>query len=111
MINDFKTTMELSWSNFILIPTKVERTKLSTQIEAQYRTLFPELITASSIRVAAKGQESSLEKLSVIEYDAASQLADDYYGILRDLWNRINPEKPISQPKPNHSEIAVAMEA
>ena len=41
MINDFKAAMELVWSNFILIPTKVERTKLSTQIEAQYRTLFP----------------------------------------------------------------------
>lgn len=93
MINDFKQTMELFWSNFILIPTKVERTKLSTQIEAQYRTLFPELITAGSIRVAAKGQESSLEKLSVIEYDANSQLAEDYYEICKDIWGRINPQK------------------
>lgn len=100
MINDFKTTMELKWSNFILIPTKVERTKLSTQIEAQYRTLFPELITAGSIRVAAKGQESSLEKLSVIEYDASSQLAEDYYEIVKDIWNRINPEiKKISKSR------------
>lgn len=38
MINDFKIAMELEWSNFILIPT--ERTKLSTQIEAEYRRLF-----------------------------------------------------------------------
>ncbi|MBA2650361.1 MAG: ParA family protein [Legionella sp.] len=113
MINDFKAKMELSWSNFILIPTKVERTKLSTQIEAQYRTLFPELITASSIRVAAKGQESSLEKLSVIEYDAASQLADDYYGIVQDIWNRINPEKSKikTKPKSSNHEIIEAMEA
>lgn len=109
MINDFKMKMELEWSNFILIPTKVERTKLSTQIEAQYRTLFPELITASSIRVAAKGQESSLEKLSVIEYDAASQLADDYYGITKDLWNRINPLNKSSNK--TIGEIAQAMEA
>ena len=49
MINDFKETMELEWNNFILIPTKLERTKLSTQIEAQYRTLFSDLITAGSI--------------------------------------------------------------
>jgi chromosome partitioning protein len=108
MINDFKTTMELVWSNFILIPTKVERTKLSTQIEAQYRTLFPELITAGSIRVAAKGQESSLEKLSVIEYDAASQLAEDYYEISKDIWNRINPPKKKTTLK---SSVEVAMEA
>ena len=108
MIKDFKTTMELKWSNFILIPTKVERTKLSTQIEAQYRTLFPELITAGSIRVAAKGQESSLEKLSVIEYDASSQLAEDYYEISKDVWNRINPE---STKKRTKSSEEVATEA
>lgn len=107
MINDFKSTMELNWSNFILIPTKVERTKLSTQIEAQYRTLFPELITAGSIRVAAKGQESSLEKLSVIEYDASSQLAEDYYEIVKDIWNRINPELK----KKSKSREETAMEA
>ncbi len=109
MINEFKTKMELAWSNFILIPTKVERTKLSTQIEAQYRTLFPELITASSIRVAAKGQESSLEKLSVIEYDAASQLADDYYGITKDIWNRINPIDNTSNK--TIGDVTQAMEA
>jgi chromosome partitioning protein len=106
MINDFKATMELTWANFILIPTKVERTKLSTQIEAQYRTLFPDLITAGSIRVAVKGQESSLEKLSVIEYDAASQLAEDYYEISKDIWQRINPHKIKSKLK-NTEEVAM----
>lgn len=90
MINDFKAMMELSWSNFILIPTKLERTKLSTQIEAQYRTLFPELITNGSIRVAARGQESSLEKLSILEYDTTSPLAEDYYEVITDIWQRIN---------------------
>lgn len=108
MINDFTQKMELNWSNFILIPTKVERTKLSTQIEAQYRTLFPDLITAGSIRVAAKGQESSLEKLSVIEYDASSQLASDYYGIVDDIWQKITVEK---LKKPNKKAIKTALEA
>jgi chromosome partitioning protein len=111
MINEFKSKMELIWSNFILIPTKVERTKLSTQIEAQYRTLFPELITASSVRVAAKGQESSLEKLSVIEYDATSQLADDYYEIVKDIWNRINPLNPKQTNRTSGVELGIAMEA
>lgn len=108
MINDFKEKMELSWDNFILIPTKVERTKLSTQIEAQYRTLFPELITSSSVRVAAKGQESSLEKLSVIEYDAGSHLADDYYEIIKDVWDRINPEKSKHSLK-KHEKVSEAI--
>lgn len=93
MINDFKSTMDLEWSNFILIPTKLERTKLSTQIEAQYRTLFPSIITSSSIRAAAKGQESSLEKVSAIEYDPKSPLAEDYYEIIKDIWKNINKLK------------------
>ncbi len=107
MINDFKLTMELDWSNFILIPTKLERTKLSTQIEAQYRTLFPELITSSSIRVAAKGQESSLEKLSVMEYDAKSALSEDYYEVITDIWSRITSTNKELTPENNEQ----AMEA
>lgn len=91
MINDFKEKMELDWNNFILISTKLERTKISTQIEAQYKTLFPDLITACSIRSAAKGQESSLDKVSAIEYDPESSLAEDYYAVIQDVWNRINP--------------------
>lgn len=103
MVNDFKLALDLAWSNFILIPTKLERTKLSTQIEAQYRTLFPDIITSSSIRSAAKGQESSLEKLSVIEYDSKSQLAQDYYEVITDVWNRINP-KPVQPIKTKASQ-------
>ena len=85
MINNFKTNMDLVWNSFTLIPTKMERTKLSTQIEAQYRGLFPDLITNTSIRTASIGQESSLEKVSVIEYDAKSPLADDYYALMGDV--------------------------
>jgi chromosome partitioning protein len=90
MISDFKKTMELDWNNFMLVPTKLERTKLSTQIEAQYRTMFPQLMSYGSIRSAVKGQESSLEKMSILEYDCTSVLALDYYEVLIDLWNKIN---------------------
>lgn len=92
MINNFKKNMELEWNNFILVPTKLERNKLSKQIETRYRSLFPELITTSTIRSAVKGQESSLEQSSVIEYDSKSSLAQDYYDVVRDIWSRINQE-------------------
>lgn len=107
MINDFKITMELDWANFILIPTKLERTKLSTQIEAEYRRLFPDLITSSSIRSAAKGQESSLEKLSVIEYDPSSPLADDYYEVITDLWKRVNSSNSTVALKEKEEKYAI----
>jgi chromosome partitioning protein len=90
MINDYKNKLELNWNSFILISTKLERTRISTQIDAQYKTLFPELITPFSIRSAAKGQESSLGKVSAIEYDPESSLADDYYSVTQDVWTKIN---------------------
>ena len=108
MINDFKENMELQWNNFILIPTKLERTRISTQIEAKYKTLFSELITSCSIRNAAAGQESSLDKLSAIEYDPRSGLAEDYYEIITDIWQRISPntKTKILQKKHNSGKKA-----
>ena len=108
LINDFKVAMELGWGNFILVPTKLERTKLSKQIEAQYRTLFPELITTGSIRAAAKGQESSLEKLSVIEYDPKSALAEDYYEVIKDIWQKVNTEESIVKRNEKSEDIMEA---
>lgn len=90
MIDLFKKNMELNWNSFTLIPTKLERTKLSTQIEAQYRQVFGDIITTSSIRVASVGQESSVMKKSVIEYDPKSALAEDYYNVIEDVWRIIN---------------------
>lgn len=91
MINDYKDKLELNWNSFTLISTKLERTRISTQIDAQYKTLFPQLITPFSIRSTAKGQESSLSKTSAIEYDPESGLADDYYAVIQDIWLKINP--------------------
>jgi chromosome partitioning protein len=110
MINDFKEKMDLNWSNFILIPTKVARTKLSTQIEAEYRREFPDFITAGSIRDAAVGQESSLAQLSVIECVPTSQLADDYYHVLSDIWTRITSESPRKTTKVAQDN-SIALEA
>ena len=90
MINDFKSAMEIDWNSFTLVPTKLERTNISTQIEAQYRTQFPDIITTSSIRHTVAGQESSLYKLSTMEFDSKSPLASDYYEVICGLWNRIN---------------------
>lgn len=110
MINDYKCHIELQWNNFILIPTKLERTRISTQIEAKYKTLFSNLITSSSIRNAAAGQESSLGKTSSIEYDPKSALSEDYYEVIGEVWSRINPnnrsyQETLLRHKKNHEEI------
>jgi len=90
MINDFKIKMKLGWGNYILVPTKLENNNLSTQIEARYRTSYSKIILNSSIRATIKGQESSLEKLSVAENIPSSVLANDYYTVAKLLWEKIN---------------------
>jgi len=81
------------WENFIVVPTLLEKTKLSDQIQAQYKTLYPELITRTSIRRAVKGQESVAQKYSVIESDSSSPLANDYYEVVKEIWERIQGNK------------------
>lgn len=110
MIDEFKEKMDLHWSNFILIPTKVARTKLSTQIEAEYRRSFADFITAGSIRDAVVGQESSLEQLSVIECVPKSPLADDYYEVVIDIWKRINKDTHTKE-RNSQEESSLEMEA
>ena len=90
MINDYKSDMSLKWNSFTLVPTKLERSKISREIESQYRRLFPNIISPYRIRSASVGQESSMDKISVIEYSPDSNLAGDYYDLIQDLWNRIN---------------------
>jgi len=93
IINDYKKEMELKWSNFIIIPTLLEKSKLSAQIEAQYRTMYPELITTQSIRRAVKGQESVLYNASIIETDPTSSIAGDYFDTISEVWGRISGVK------------------
>jgi len=89
IINNYKKDMDLFWSRFIIVPTLLEKTKISTQIEAQYKTMYPELITNTSIRRAVKGQESVLKNASIIETDPSSPLANDYYETITEMWEKI----------------------
>ncbi|OAJ33825.1 Chromosome partitioning protein ParA [Piscirickettsiaceae bacterium NZ-RLO1] len=91
MINNFKKEMELTWNSFSIVPTKVDQTKLSKEIETQYRVSFPEFVTASTIRfLRGAAEESGMEQLSVIENSNTSTLAEDYYSLAKELWARIN---------------------
>ncbi|CAL7961796.1 chromosome partitioning protein [Gammaproteobacteria bacterium] len=88
-IQTFQKKMELSWKNLIMIPTLLEQTKLSRQIEARYRVDYQKYITTASIHRAAKGQESLLQGASIIETDPLSGLANDYRDFVGELWDKI----------------------
>ena len=92
LINEYAETMNLEWDNFIIIPTLLERTKLSNQIEAGYKTQYPKFVTTNSIRRATKGQESLVKNASIFEIEPSSQLANDYFEVITETWNKITAD-------------------
>jgi cellulose biosynthesis protein BcsQ len=50
---------------------------------------YQKYITTTSIRRAAKGQESLLQGASIIETDPTSNLANDYRDIATEIWEKI----------------------
>ncbi|WP_440994710.1 ParA family protein [Cysteiniphilum litorale] len=91
LIDDYKKDMEINWNSFSIVPTLKNNTTLSTQIETFYRANFKDLVTNTTIhRLNAVAEESGIEQISVIESHNNSPLANDYYELTIELWNRIN---------------------
>ncbi|MBP9726704.1 MAG: ParA family protein [Gammaproteobacteria bacterium] len=86
---EFQTAMKLDWDNFFLIPTLLEKTKLSQQIYGAYLNQYAEKVLPTPIRRGVKGQEAILLRQSAIEHDPKSPLAQDYFELTQELWNRI----------------------
>lgn len=89
-MSDFKESMDLKWKQFMLVPTLLEKTKLSQQIYGSYLNRFSKTIISAPIRRAVKGQEAIVLRQSILENDPTSPLAQDYYELLQLIWNKIN---------------------
>jgi chromosome partitioning protein len=93
LIRRFKQAMNLEWKHFIQIPTRLDRAnKLSPKIYAGYLRHYAEDTIPSpySIRDSVLGQEARACRLSVLEYDPQSNLAQDYYEVIQYVWEKIN---------------------
>jgi chromosome partitioning protein len=86
---DFQKDMHIEWDNVILVPTLLEKNKLSSQIYGAYLTQHPGLVTHTAIRRAVRGQEALTMRQSAPEYDPKSDLARDYYDLVKEVWSRI----------------------
>jgi chromosome partitioning protein len=109
-IEAFKTNMHINWENFILLPTLLEKTKLSQQIYGAYLTEYPKEIIATPVRRAVTGHEASLLGISVIEHDPVSSLASDYFDIVQTIWPRII-QQLLDKTETSTKMTRVAMEA
>lgn len=86
---EFKDVMKLDWDNFFLVPTLLEKTKLSQQIYGSYLNQYADRVLPTPIRRGIKGQEAILLGQSAMEHDSRTPLAQDYFELSQELWNRI----------------------
>jgi chromosome partitioning protein len=88
-IEDFIEAMRIDWDNYFLIPTLLDKSKISQQIYGAYLNQYPENVLATPIRRSATGQEALAIRKSVFEYAPTSALADDYFEAIKTLWGKI----------------------
>lgn len=88
-IEDFQRKMRLKWDNCLIIPTLLEKNNVSQDVYNVYQRDFKDMILPCPIRRTVRGQEARIANMSAIEYDAKSDLANDYYEMISALWSRI----------------------
>lgn len=88
-VREFQQNLSIDWHNFLMVPTLLEKTKLSQQIYGAYLSTYADSVMANPIRRAVVGQEATFLRRSVLEYDPSSALANDYYDLVTSLWKRI----------------------
>lgn len=88
-IFEFGKAMKVAWKNVFLIPTLLEKNKLSQTIYGTYLNTYKDIILSIPIRRAIKGQESLILGQSSIEHDPTSPLAQDYFDLIQEMWKKI----------------------
>lgn len=88
-VKEFQETLSIDWRNFLMVPTLLEKTKLSQQIYGAYLSTYADSMMPNPIRRAVLGQEATYLRRSVLEYDPNSALASDYYDLVMSLWKRL----------------------
>ena len=97
--------LELSHAEIpiIMVPTRLNTTAISQSIYGKYLNNFEPDIVPIPIREFSKGEEAILNKESYIEYAPSSALAQEFYRLMIDLWERItyivSPENAIRAAK------------
>jgi chromosome partitioning protein len=86
---DYKTDAKLEWDNFFQVATLVDSSKISRQIKDAYIKKYIDNIITPPLRRNPKGQEARAANMSIFEYAPTSELAQDYYSVTLEIWQRI----------------------
>ena len=89
-IENFSNSMRLNWDHHFMVPTLLENNSISQNIYASYLNNYQKNIFSLPIRRSVIGQEARLSNISAIEYSTTSNLSDDYYELVGELWKSLN---------------------
>jgi chromosome partitioning protein len=87
MLN-FQEDVKIKWKHLFQIPTLLEKNKLSQQIYAAYINNFGDSVIPFPIRRSIKGQEARAYNRCILELEPTSELAQDYYDAICEIWKR-----------------------
>jgi chromosome partitioning protein len=85
-ITEFGEYARKEWKQVFLVPTLKDKSKLSGQIHGAYLASQAEIVTQSCIRRTVKGAEAFSSGASPIEFDATSELSEDYFSLIKEIW-------------------------
>lgn len=110
-IIEFQKDMKLNDQDIIMYATLLDRSSLAQQIYAQYLSSFSKYIIPIPIRTSVKGQEAILEGKSMMEYMPKSGLAQDYYELVLEVWNKITKGDVVKTVRKSNSNANIKEEA
>ncbi len=88
MIDRYKKNIGSIWNIKYVRTLYNKDQKLSQDINTLYKELFSDQCCNTSLRVAAAGDKACAERQSIFEYDPTSDLATDYYHVIKEIYGR-----------------------
>lgn len=88
-LHDFQKAMQIDFDTFAMLPTLLDRSKLSQQIYGAYLSKYKEDCLSTPIRRAVSGQEASVLSRSILEHEPVGNLAQDYYEFITTYWQKV----------------------
>lgn len=89
-IIEYGKAVKHEWKDFIILPTFLENTKISQLLYVKYINDYPKLSTTNSIKKNVSAQEARMNNISILEFKPKSDIADQFFAVIKEIWARIN---------------------
>ena len=108
LLKEFQSEMGTEFRQ-IFVPTRlVPSRKLSREIHEWYRRELSDC-TTTAIRESLQGEEATAMRSSVPEYAPTSASAEEMRHLVREIWDRVLPQKIAKSVAPLKAELAAPL--